>query len=531
MKLFSLLPCDFSYRILDFLGIEKKELINFESTCNMAKNYVKGYHIRNHNQSLPLLSLPAELFYNIFDFLGGEVHVLMSFECTCKTARASLRGYHIPQRVLLTPRLQSWLERTGALLGPNVTIPNRPVLALLVSEDNKSLITIENFDSELIISVWNIHSYKISRIVRGSMSVSDKDTFSEFHLLSKWRIVGLKYDGNSLRSKLELTSTLYVWNIHPSIGDGCVYYYQTPDIACGCVFSLCVDYFNDMIICVGGEMRVYNDDDLNEWKEWLILKDTQCNVKTINEDATLDFNMPMFQVVWSKRVDVPIKHVSRLRDGKILSYVSSMGLSEISFHFSLWGVQPCDSSLRLITLRSFSSTDICNYHVTCCLPMTTVAGYFATGHKNGEIYIWDYYENNSGNIGFFVHRLMNDAMIQKNGVSHMAQLPNGDIVSSGFRRDKTIKVYSERDGNIRKILIHSKCIIDFALLCEHGHDDNCLLSTMSNLRLVSAGEDRILNFTSMDNMRVKVRREENLPKFFSQKKLFDRSGGYNFRLG
>ena len=46
---------------------------------------------------------------------------------------------------------------------------------------------------------------------------------------------------------------------------------------------------------------------------------------------------------------------------------------------------------------------------------------------------------------------------------------------------------------------------------------------MSNVRLVSAGEDRVLNFTSMDDMRVKVIREEKLPRFFSNKSLFSRS--------
>ena len=118
---------------MDFTGNETQCLNNFESACKTAKAYVENYRIHNYNQSLPVFSLPVELFYDIFDFLGGEMSTLMSFEYTCKAATAFLKGYHIPQRVLLTPGLQSWLEKTGALLGPNVTIANRPVLALLVS--------------------------------------------------------------------------------------------------------------------------------------------------------------------------------------------------------------------------------------------------------------------------------------------------------------------------------------------------------------------------------------------------------------
>ena len=510
LPLFSALPCKTFYRIMDFTGNEIRCLNNFESTCKTAKAYVERYRIHNYNQSLPLFSLPVELFYDIFDFLGGEMSTLLGFEYTCKAAVAFLKGYHIPQRVLLTPGLQSWLEKTGALLGPNVTIANRPVLALLVSEDKRFLITIESFDSELKFFIWDAQLYKICRVVRGSTSVAT-GAFSEFHLLPNWRILGLRAEDSS-RKTLELTPTLCVWDIHPSVSD-CAYQYEIPGITWDCCFAVCVDFCHNLIIGIGGDVRM---DDLSDRREWIILKDEEFDVCTEDKVDDFDTRMSKFEVIWSERVDVRIKHAKRLRDGRIFGYDSNMGYNEIVFHFSLWELQLSDASLKLIAFRSFSGADICNYHITCSMPMTTTAGYFATGHKNGEIYIWNY---DDGDENGFTHRLMRDNMIQKNGVSHIVELPNGGIISSGFNKDKFIKLNYEGE-NIRRILIHSKYIVDFIVLSEPARKQ---ISSMSNVRLVSAGEDRVLNFTSMDDMRVKVIREEKLPRFFSNKSLFSRS--------
>ena len=286
-------------------------------------------------------------------------------------------------------------------------------------------------------------------------------------------------------------------------------YCQVLEVKQNC-FSICVDFCENVIMGITGEIGI---DDLNAWKEWIVLGEPKA-LKCIENQNTSDVaEMPKFEVVWSRRVETPIMHVTRLKDGKLLGYLSFVGHHEIMFQFSIWELQMPEVNVKLLASKLFSGSDICNYHITCCTPMTFTAEYFATGHKNGEIYIWSYDPDIEGNLNY---KLLADDDVQKNGVSLVTQLPNGYIVSSGYKKDKAIKVNSGR-GNIRKILIHSKCITDFAVLtCDN------FSSSMSNVRLVSLGEDRILNFTSMDEMRVKVKGEEKLPKFFSMKSLFNR---------
>ena len=328
---------------------------------------------------------------------------LTNFEYTCKFAKTFLRGYHIPQRILLTPRLHGWLKRTGAHLGPNVTVPNCSIFALLVTEDKKCLITVENRDSELYFCVWDTHSYKVCRKVRGVTPSDAKDfAFSELHLLPRWRIVGLKtQDPTSGASE---RNALYVWSIHPMIGE-CAYC-QVLEVKQNC-FSICVDFCENVIMGITGEIGI---DDLNAWKEWIVLGEPKA-LKCIENQNTSDVaEMPKFEVVWSRRVETPIMHVTRLKDGKLLGYLSFVGYHEIMFQFSIWELQMPEVNVKLLASKLFSGSDICNYHITCCTSMTFTAEYFATGHKNGEIYIWSYDPDIEGNLNY---KLLADDDVQK----------------------------------------------------------------------------------------------------------------------